>query len=79
MIDEHIQDGDLVIVEQRETANNGEMVVALIDGADATLKRFYREGSQIRLQPSNARLEAIYVDEQRLRIQGVVVGLMRKY
>ncbi len=79
MIDEHIQDGDLIIVEQRETAQNGETVVALVDGEQATLKRYYREGNQIRLQPANEKMSPILVDETRLAIQGIVVGLMRKY
>lgn len=79
MIDEHIQDGDLIIVEQRDEARNGETVVALIDGEQATLKKLYREGPEVRLQPANPTLEPIYVPAERLRIQGVVVGLMRRY
>jgi len=79
MIEEQIADGDLIIVEERSHANNGETVVALIDGENATLKRFYREGKYIRLQPANPEFSPIFVEEDRLRIQGVVVGLMRKY
>ncbi|UCF35675.1 MAG: transcriptional repressor LexA [Acidobacteriota bacterium] len=79
MIEEHIQDGDLIIVEQRDYASNGETVVALIDGEQATLKKLYREGRQVRLQPANQSLLPIYVDAEKLRVQGVVVGLMRKY
>ena len=79
MIDEHIQDGDFVVIEQREAAHNGEMVIALIDGEKATLKKFYREDDKIRLQPANPALEPIWVREDRMRIQGVVVGIMRKY
>jgi len=79
MIDEHIQDGDYVVIEQREEAHNGEMVIALIDGENATLKKFYREDDKIRLQPANPALEPIWVKEDRIRIQGVVVGIMRKY
>lgn len=79
MIEDHIQDGDYVIVEQRDTAQNGETVVALIDGENATLKRFYREGSQVRLQPANAAMGPIMVNEGDLRLQGVVVGVLRKY
>jgi repressor LexA len=79
MIDEHIQDGDFVVIEQGEDAHNGEMVIALIDGENATLKKFYREGDKIRLQPANPTLEPIWVREDRMRIQGVVVGIMRKY
>jgi len=79
MIDEHIQDGDYVVIEQREEAHNGEMVIALIDGENATLKRYYREDDQIRLQPANTALEPIWVREDQIRIQGVVVGIMRRY
>ena len=79
MIDEHIQDGDLIIVEQRERARDGETVVALIDGEKATLKKLYREGDSVRLQPANPSLNPIFVSPDRLQIQGVVVGLMRKY
>lgn len=79
MIDEQIRDGDLIIVEQRDFATNGETVVALIDGEEATLKKLYREQGRVRLQPANPKLFPIFVEEDRLRIQGVVVGLMRKY
>jgi repressor LexA len=78
MIGEGIHDGDWVIVERRERAETGEMVVALI-GDEATLKRFYPEGDTVRLQPSNPAMKPIYVPASELRIQGVVVGLMRKY
>jgi len=79
MIDEQIRDGDYVIIEERETARDGETVVALIDGTEATLKRFYHEGRRVRLQPANPDMEAIFVPADRLRIQGVVVGVIRKY
>ncbi|HLV01433.1 MAG TPA: transcriptional repressor LexA [Acidobacteriota bacterium] len=79
MIEEQIRDGDFVIVEKREWAENGELVVALIDNEETTLKKFYREGRTIRLQPANALLSPIYVDEEKVRIQGVVVGLIRRY
>ncbi|MFZ0426995.1 MAG: transcriptional repressor LexA [Acidobacteriota bacterium] len=79
MIDEHIQDGDLIVVEQRESARDGETIVALIDGERATLKKVFREGSRVRLQPANPTLEPILVPADRLQIQGVVVGLIRKY
>lgn len=79
MIDEHIQDGDLIVVEQRESARDGETVVALIDGDRATLKKVYREGSRVRLQPANPTVDPIFVPADRLQIQGVVVGLIRKY
>ena len=79
MIDDGIHDGDLVVVQRRETATNGEMVAALIAG-ETTLKRFFREaGGMIRLQPANERLQPILVDETSVRVQGVVVGLMRRY
>ncbi len=79
MIDEHIQDGDYVVIEQREEARNGETVIALIDGESSTLKKFYREGNRIRLQPANPDLTPLYVDEAQLQVQGVVVGVMRRY
>ncbi|MEJ2078859.1 MAG: transcriptional repressor LexA [Acidobacteriota bacterium] len=79
MIDEHIQDGDLIVVEQRESARDGETVVALIDGDRATLKKVYREGPRVRLQPANPTIDPIFVPAERLQIQGVVVGLIRKY
>ena len=80
MIDEHIQDGDLVVLEERVDAHNGEMVVALVDDESVTLKKYFREkNGVIRLQPANPALQPIYVTEDRLRIQGVVIGVMRRY
>lgn len=79
MIDDHIADGDFVVVEERQEARNGETVIALIDGEETTLKRYYREGPRIRLQPSNPGMEPIYVPEDRLQIQGIVTGLMRRF
>src|SRR3984957_19027952 len=79
MIDEQIRDGDFVIVEDRKTADNGEMVIALVRGTDVTLKKFYRETGKIRLQPANAAMQPIFVDPDQVQIQGVVVGVMRKY
>ena len=79
MIDDGIHDGDYVVVKRREKAANGEMVAALLNG-EATLKRFYREADgRIRLQPANERMKPIWVHEGDLKVQGVVVGLMRKY
>ncbi len=79
MIEEGIRDGDYIIVEGRDTANQGETVVALI-GDEATVKKYYREADgRIRLQPANPSMEPIYVTEDRLQIRGVVVGLMRHY
>ena len=75
MIDEQIRDGDLVVVERRETAKNGETVVALLDDGEATLKKLYKEGGRVRLQPANPDFPPIYVDN--VRIQGVVVGVLR--
>ncbi len=79
MIDAHIDDGDFVIVEQRNTASNGDMVIALVDNDKATFKRFYREGGKIRLQPSNPEFAPLILEENRVQIQGVVIGVMRKY
>jgi len=80
MIEEQIRDGDYIIVERRQTAMNGETVVALVDQQHATVKKFYREkGGQIRLQPANETMVPMTYPAQRVMIQGVVVGLMRKY
>ena len=78
MIDEQIRDGDFVVVEDRKTADNGEMVIALLRGSDVTLKKFYREHGRIRLQPANAAMQPIFVEPDQVQIQGVVVGVMRK-
>ena len=79
MIDEQIRDGDYVIVEDRKTAQNGEMVIALLNGTEVTLKSLYRNGTTIQLQPANPAMQPIIVKEDALQIQGVVVGVMRKY
>jgi repressor LexA len=79
MIDEQIRDGDLVIVEDRRSAENGETVVALLSGTDVTLKKLYRENGQIRLQPANPAIQPIIVPADQVQIQGVVIGVMRKY
>jgi repressor LexA len=79
MIEEQIRDGDFVIVEDRKTADNGEMVIALIRGTDVTLKKFYRDNGRIRLQPANPAVQPIVLDPSHVQIQGVVVGVMRKY
>ena len=79
MRDEHIMSGDYVLVERTRTAREGEIVVALIDGTDATLKRFFREGTQIRLQPSNSEMAPIYALATSVAIQGKVLGVLRKY
>jgi len=79
MRDEHIVSGDYVLVERTRTAREGEIVVALIDGTDATLKRFFREGDLIRLQPSNSEMAPIYAPAANVQIQGKVLGVLRKY
>jgi repressor LexA len=80
MIDEHIEDGDYVIVERRETARDGERVIALVDGEDATLKSLYREPhGVIRLQPANERMEPLLFPAERVKVLGVVIGVLRKY
>jgi repressor LexA len=79
MIEDHLCDGDIVVIERRESARNGEQVVALLDTGEATLKRFYREGSKIRLQPANSTMQPRIVDAERCRVQGVVIGVLRSY
>ena len=79
MIDEQIRDGDYVIVEDRKTATNGEMVIALLGGIEVTLKKFYRDNGRVRLQPANPAVQALIVPADHVQIQGVVVGVMRKY
>ena len=79
MIDQQIRDGDFVIVQSRETAYSGEMVIALIDGENATMKKFYAEAGQVRLQPANPKLEPLHFDPSRVKIQGVVIGVIRRY
>ena len=79
MIDEQIRDGDYVVVEDRKTATNGEMVIALLGGADVTLKKFYKDNGRIRLQPANPAIQPLIIPADQVQIQGVVVGVMRKY
>ena len=80
MIDEQIRDGDFVVVNERPRADNGETVIALIEGTAATVKKFYRErDGRVRLQPANESMAPIYLNENDIRIQGVVVGVMRRY
>ncbi|HSF18959.1 MAG TPA: transcriptional repressor LexA [Vicinamibacteria bacterium] len=79
MVDEQVRDGDYVIVEKRTDPRNGEMVVALVNGDSATLKKFYREKDQIRLQPAHPTMKPMFIREEDVAIQGVVVGLLRKY
>ncbi len=77
MIEDGILDGDYVIIEEQETATNGEIVVALLDNGMATLKRFYTEPARIRLEPANATMAPIYATD--VKIQGRCVGIIRKY
>ena len=78
MVDDGILDGDLVIIARRERAENGEMVVANVNG-EVTLKRMYREGERVRLQPANSMMSPIYAAAREVAVQGVVVGLMRRF
>jgi repressor LexA len=78
MIDDQIQDGDIIIVEQRQTAEDGESVVAMINGERVTLKRFYVESDGIRLQPANPDMEPIYLRHEELQILGIVAGVIRQ-
>ncbi|MBK1724497.1 transcriptional repressor LexA [Thiocystis violacea] len=77
MVDDQIQDGDIIVVEQRQTAENGEMVVALINGEQVTLKRFYIEADGIRLQPANLRMQPIHLRHEEIQILGIVSGVVR--
>jgi len=80
MIEEQIRDGDYIVVQAQDTAEDGQMVVALIGGEAATVKKLYREpDGRIRLQPANPTMDPIFVDASDVRIQGVVVGVIRKY
>jgi repressor LexA len=79
MIEDHIKDGDYVIVEKRDSANNGETVVALLENERATLKRFYKEADGVRLQPANPNMSPIFLRQGDFKIQGVVIGVMRKF
>ncbi len=80
MIDEHIREDDYVIIQRTNTARNGQTVVALLDTAEATLKKFYREANgKIRLQPANEKYEPIWVNERQVQIQGIVIGVVRAY
>ncbi len=79
MIEEQIRDGDTVVVEAREEARNGETVIALVDEESVTVKQYYREGAQIRLQPANPTVPILNLPEERVRIQGVVIGVLRRF
>ncbi len=79
MIEDHICDGDFVLIQKTERVRNSEIVVALVDGMETTLKRYYDEGDQIRLQPANSSMNPIYVNRQNLEIQGRLLAVLRKY
>jgi repressor LexA len=79
MMEDGVLDGDFVIVEKREHPRNGEMVVALVRNSDVTLKRFHRDRDRIRLEPANPAYKAMILDERDVTIQGVVIGIIRKY
>ncbi|MGE0440937.1 MAG: transcriptional repressor LexA [Gemmatimonadales bacterium] len=80
MIDDHILDGDFVVIHGRQSADNGEMVIALVNGAEATVKRYFREsGGWVRLQPANATMQPLRFQESDVMIQGVVVGVIRRF
>ncbi|MBE0567878.1 MAG: transcriptional repressor LexA [Krumholzibacteria bacterium] len=80
MIDEQIRDGDTVVVEARETARSGETVIALVDGESVTLKQYHREsGGRVRLQPANPAVPVLILPEDRVRVQGVVIGVLRRF
>ncbi|MEM7415973.1 MAG: transcriptional repressor LexA [Gemmatimonadota bacterium] len=80
MIEEQIRDGDYIVVQAQDRAEDGQMVVALVADEAATVKKLYREpGGRVRLQPANPTMEPIYVDADEVRIQGIVVGVIRKY
>jgi repressor LexA len=80
MVDEQIRDGDFVVVNERQRADNGEMVIAMLNGNSATGKKYYRErDGRIRLQPANETMQPIYVHENDISIQGIVVGVLRRY
>jgi repressor LexA len=79
MIEDHILDGDVVVVEARSTPREGETVVALVEREEATLKRFYRDGGKIRLVPANPALKPMEYPAEDIEVQGIVVGLMRRY
>jgi repressor LexA len=79
MQDEAILDGDYILVEKTSAVRNGEIVVALVDGMESTLKRIYKEGDKVRLQPSNAAMQPVIVPAAAVQVQGRVIGVLRKY
>ena len=79
MIDDHICEGDMILVENTVEARDGDIVVALVNGTETTLKRFYREGNTVRLQPANSTMSPIRIPAQDVRIQGRLLAVLRKY
>jgi len=79
MVEDHICSGDFVLIERTNSVRNGEIVVALVDGSETTLKRYFDEGERVRLQPANSEMKPIYVDKLQLEIQGKVLAVLRKY
>jgi repressor LexA len=80
MIEDHICDGDYVLIERTSDVRNGDTVVALVEGLETTLKRFYREGEgQVRLQPANAALQPILLPASNVQVQGRLLAVLRKY
>ena len=79
LIEEQIRDGDVIVVEEREVARDGETVIALVDGDSVTVKRYRRAASTIYLEPANTTLSPLVLAEERVRIQGVVIGVLRRY
>jgi len=79
MIDDNIEDGDIIVVEKRDSAENGQSVVAMINGDSVTLKKFYIEKDGIRLQPANPDLQPIYIKNEELQILGIVIGVIRRH
>jgi repressor LexA len=78
MVDDGIREGDIIIVKRQRDARNGQTVIALI-GDDATVKQYHRKGSKIELRPANARMKPIFVEEGDIQIQGIVIGLIRRF
>jgi len=78
MIDDNIEDGDIIVIEKRESASNGESVIAMINGETVTLKKFYVEKDGIRLQPANPEMEPIYLHNEEVQILGIVTGVIRQ-
>ncbi|MCC6276317.1 MAG: transcriptional repressor LexA [Oligoflexia bacterium] len=79
MIEDGIHDGDIIVVQKQSVAHNGQTVVALVDDLEATVKRFYKKGDTVELRPANPEMKSIYVPTERVSINGVVVGLIRKF